>query len=386
MAARGDSAPVEVFASRKPHCLLARGLAGVPAELETAVERCPALLVEDGRILAVGEEALAAGAAGAPRVEVDAWLSPAPLDAHVHLFLGGTPARNLAAWRRAGVAAVRELGRSPRRADASVRGACPPLVVDSGVGLGAQGEGGSWLARGVAPRAREFERQARELVAAGAGLLKVFVSGLLDFQHPGRVEHPQAVDARCLAAVVSVAHEAGLKVAVHASGEEAVTAALEAGVDSVEHGFFLSRATFERMAAQGVAWVPTLAAVVAHARDPQGRHDQKIRSNLWEIVHKQAQGLRWAARLDVGLVLGSDAGSYGLPHGRALFLEMAAWLEAGVEPQLVWVAATRRAARLLGLEGEVGVLAPGARAWLLGTRRDPRRDPLGLARPCWRNF
>ena len=379
----GNTAPVEVFASRRAHCLLAKGLAGVPPEQAVGVGQCPALLVEQGRILALGEDALAAGA---PRVHIDAWLSPAPLDAHVHLFLGGTPARNLAAWRRAGVVAVRELGRSPRLAGVAMRGACPPLVMDSGVGLGAKGAGGSWLAWGVAPQVDEFTRRARQAVARGAGLLKVFVSGLLDFQHPGRVEHALAVDAPCLAAVVSVARQAGLKVAVHASGEEAVQAALEAGVDSVEHGFFLSRATLERMAAQKVAWVPTLAAVVAHARDPQGRHDRKIRSNLREIVRRQAQRLRWAAELGVGLVLGSDAGSYGLFHGRALFLEMAAWLEAGVEPHQVWEAATVRAARLLGLEGKVGVLAPGARAWLLGTRRDPRRDPLDLARPCWRNF
>lgn len=86
------------------------------------------------------------------------------------------------------------------------------------------------------------------------------------------------------------------------------------------------------------------------------------------------------------LVLGTDAGFYGLAHGEAVFQEMACWLEAGVKPHTVFAAATSRAARLLGLAGELGSLAEGARAWLLGVPGDPQSDPLLLAQPRWRNF
>ena len=351
-------------------CLLAEGLAGA-AEYEGP----PAVLTGEGRILALGDQALAAGA---PLRRLEGlWLAPAPIDAHVHLWLGGRAEDNLRAWQQAGVAAVRDMGHSPARPAPRPVPGQPPLLRAAGVGLGAEGEAASWLAEGLAGAAA-FAAAARARARAGAGLIKVFATGLLDFQRPGQVQHPLAVGREDLAAVVGVAREAGLSVAVHASGVETVRAAVEAGVTSIEHGFFLDRATLELMAARGVAWVPTLAAVQAHAEDPEGRHPPRIRDNLRRIVRSQAAAIRRAEELGVELVVGSDAGSYGLAHGQALRREMGAWLEAGLSPRTVFAASTQRAARLLGLEGEVGMIAVGARAWLWAWEGDPRREGTGL--------
>jgi imidazolonepropionase-like amidohydrolase len=154
----------------------------------------------------------------------------------------------------------------------------------------------------------------------------------------------------------------------------------------VEHGFFLGREALAELAARGAAWSPTLAAVEAHAADPEGRHPPGVRANLKRIAGLQARALRLGAELGVRLVAGSDAGSYGLPHGRALWLELEAWLAAGLPPGEVFAACTGRAARAVGLGGEVGVLAPGVRAWLLACREDPAANPLALAEPAWRSF
>jgi imidazolonepropionase-like amidohydrolase len=341
--------------------------------------------VQAGRIRALGDEALAAGA---PEHRLPGlWLAPAPLDAHVHLCLGAGPEgprASLAAWGRAGVAAVRDLGNPPKREPPAERRQGPPLCVASGPGLGAAGEGGSWLAHGLSGP-EEFARAAARAARPG-GWVKIFATGLLDFGRPGRVEHPLAVSGREMAAAVRAAHEAGARVAVHASGEEAVLAALAAGADSLEHGFFLGRGALERLAESGAAWSPTLAAVQAHAADPSGRHPPEVRANLRSIAQGQARALRLGHELGVRLVAGSDAGSYGLAHGSALWLELAAWLEAGLPPGEVLAACTGRAAAAVGLEGEVGVLAPGARAWLLACGRDPAADPLALAEPAWRSF
>ncbi|MEW5914144.1 MAG: amidohydrolase family protein [Thermodesulfobacteriota bacterium] len=339
-------------------------------------------MLEGGRVRALGQEALAAGA---PRRDLPGlWLAPAPLDAHVHLHLGGTPAANLAAGRVAGLAALRDLGHPPRLPTPLAKEP-PPLLRVAGPALGAAGPGGSWLAEGLAG-AEAFAQAVAARVRAGAGVIKLFASGLLDFAQPGQVLHPLALRPEEMRAAVKAAGRAGLSVTAHASGEEAVRAALAAGVQGVEHGFFLGRQALQEMASRGVSWSPTLAAVRAHAQDPEGRHDPAQRQRLQEIADRQAAQIRLGVALGVRLVLGSDAGSYGLPHGRAAFLEMEAWLEAGVAPELVFQAATSQAAQALGLAHELGGVFPGARAWLLACAGDPRQDPLLLARPAWRSF
>ena len=363
-----------------PACLLAAGLAGA----DIPPNESPAVLVEQGRVLAVGAAALAANAFV---LELDGlWLSPAPLDVHVHLCLGGPEADNRAAWTTAGVAAIRDLGHPPQRPTPpqALEQEPPPIYVASGPGLCAQGEGSCWLAHKLAgPEA--FAQAARQ-AAARAPWVKLFASGLLDFDHPGQVEHPLAMSAAEMAAATAAAHEAGAKVAVHASGAATVRAALEAGVDSVEHGYFLGEEDLAALARAGAAWSPTLAPVQVHARDPEGRHTPKIRANLQAIAQAQAKAIKQGYDLGVNLVMGSDAGSYCFPHGQALFMEMAAWLGAGVPAETVFEASTARAARLLDLEDEVGAIKPGARAWLLATREDPRGNPLLLAQPAWRSF
>jgi imidazolonepropionase-like amidohydrolase len=364
-----------------PLRILAAGLAG--ADTDGDIPGGAAILIENGRIAALGNDALNADAQ-----ELDlrlAWLTPAPLDAHLHLWLRGDAKDNLAACFAAGLAAVRDLGNSLKHPMPEGHAQYPPLVIASGPGLCAAGPAKTWL--GIECEGNEsFENTARERVRAGAAVLKVFATGLLDFERPGKVEYPLAMSRDEISAVAGVAHEAGLMLSAHTSGETSVRACLAGGVDSIEHGFFLGRETLELMAQKGTAWSPTLAAVEVHVADPEGRHDPITKKNLAKIAKSQAASVRLAGELGVNLVLGTDAGSYGLPHGQAVFMEMESWLRAGVKPETVFEAATSRAARAMGLEGELGVIAPGARAWLMATEKDPRIDPLTMRSPMWRGF
>ncbi|MCB2185165.1 MAG: amidohydrolase family protein [Deltaproteobacteria bacterium] len=360
-----------------PLCLVGRGLAGAPpgfAEL-------PALLVEKGRVRALGQAALAAGA---PRWELpDLWLCPAPLDAHVHLCMRGSPEENLAASWRAGLAAVRDLGQKPTQPTPGQE-TRPPLVQASGPGLCAPGDGFCWLAHALrGPEA--FARATRERAQAGVAVIKVFLTGLLDFDHPGQVLAPLAVSAPELAAVCQEARRWGLPVAVHASGIPAARVAAQCGVTSLEHGFFLDRPTLALLAQAGVSWVPT-AATIRGLWEDAARFTPPQLDNLTRIIESQLLALGLAREEGVNLVLGSDAGAVNLPHDRALFREMAMWQEAGLPGEEIFAAATGRAADLLGLAGVVGELALEARAWLLGVPEDPQVNPLGLASPAWRSF
>ncbi len=360
-------------------CLLAQGLAGADRQGRDEA----AVLIQGGRVTALGSEALAAGA---PRRELPGlWLAPAPLDAHVHLHLGGTVADNLEASRKAGLAAVRDLGHDPKLDMPGSKAGQTPLVVASGPGLGAAGEGSSWLAEKLSGP-RDFADAAIQRVSAGAKVIKLFASGLLDFERPGQVQHPMVISQDEMRTAVKKAHDAGLLVAAHASGQATVQAALACGVDCIEHGFFLDRDLLEAMAKLGVYWSPTLAPVLSHARDPEGRYDDATRQRLREIARQQAAQIKRGEELGVKLLLGSDAGAYGLDHGSAAFEEMAAWLDAGVAPGTVFQAATSRAARALGLAQELGGIFSGARAWLLATAGDPRQNPMLLQKPVWRGF
>ena len=362
-----------------PRCLLARGLAGA----ETGPGEPAAVLIAGGRIQAVGEAALAADA---PQQDLgDLWLSPGLLDAHVHLCMRGEPEYNLARNLKAGVVAVRDLGNSPKRARPQGPPQGPPLVVASGPGLCAPGEASCWLAHKVVGAA-EMEAAARRAVAAGAQVIKLFATGLLDFDQPGLVQHPQALSREEARAAGRVAREHGLSVAIHGSGPDAAELAAACGAASLEHGFFLDDAHYDLLAQAGVRLVPTITPVMAYVADPAGRLDEAARQNLGRIAELQMAGIVRARARGVELVLGTDAGAYGTPHGDSLHREIHWWLEAGIPPEEVFDAATSRAADLLGLAGEVGGIAPGARDWLLGVGEDPRVNPRVLSEPVWVNI
>ena len=358
--------------------IFSRGLAGAPSGVD------PVVLLKDGIVAAVGEKALQGPADEELRLD-SLWLSPAPLDAHVHLHFRGDPAENRKVILKAGVAAVRDLGRHPRELAWHEEPSSLPLVRWAGVGMSATGPGRYWLSRGFSGP-EQFATEAMRLTDAGVSVLKVFASGLLDFDRPGQVRHPQVVSREEIAAVVSVGRERGLPVAVHVNGDQGVGDCIRAGVDSIEHGYFMSPDTLAELAQSGIAWCPTLAAVAMHAIDPEGRHDAATLANLRQIVDSQKENLCLAEELGVNLVMGSDSGSYALPHSRALYGEAGSWLDAGLKPETVFAGCTKRAAKIMGYDGNLGEISEGALGILTALEQDPRINPLGLFRPAWRNY
>lgn len=359
--------------------LLAAGLAG--ADLDPGEP--PAVVIADGLIQEVGRAALHSGA------EVldlgGLWLTPAPMDAHVHLHLGGDPTDNLRASLEQGIAAVRDLGHGPRLPSPETPRQGAPHVYASGPGLGCKGEGGSWLAEGIAGPEQMLEAVHRR-AEQGACIIKVFASGLLDFEHPGEVLHPHALNPEEMAAAVKAAAEHGLKVAAHVNGASAVRGAVQAGVATVEHGYFLDQDCLRLMAERGVTWVPTLGAVLAHAKDAEGRHSEQVRHNLGIIAQGQMRSMALAEDLGVGMAVGTDAGSYGMRHGYALYTEIEAWLNAKLSPYTVYDGVTKMFANLGMHVQHVGLIRKGAPVWLLGVEQNPASHPMTMQSAKWRSF
>ena len=316
-----------------------------------------------------------------------AFVTPGLIDAHVHLGLGGAPEAAARASVAAGLTAVRDLGgmpdadaRGPRdasgpRGDVGSRDASNPRdswglplrVVSAGRALTRKGGYGAFLGSAVADRA-ELLAAAQAEVDRGAATLKVIVSGVVDFA--SATVGPPHFDGEDLRELVALARDAGVSVAAHANGAEAIGSAVAAGVDSVEHGILISDAELLAMAAAGTRWAPTLTPLHNLRGDPRW-------PRLDEIFERHLESVARGRELGVILVAGSDAGSPGVPHG-SLHTELALLRRAGLSPPELRRAATSSAAELLGLGRGYGRLEVGARTDLVWFAEDPfldTRDP-----------
>ena len=165
---------------------------------------------------------------------------------------------------------------------------------------------------------------------------------------------------------------------VHANGKTPVRAALEAGCDSVEHGFFMGRENLERMAEKQVTWVPTACTMKAYAEElAQDSHRSAVAER---ILEDQLIQLDLARRLGVPVSTGTDSGSLGVHHGSSLREEVRLLMRAGFSLETALRCATANGARLLGIEKELGLLVPGLPATFLAFAAGPGKlpDVLGL--------
>ncbi|MCI0356591.1 MAG: amidohydrolase family protein, partial [Acidobacteria bacterium] len=175
-------------------------------------------------------------------------------------------------------------------------------------------------------------------------------------------------------AIVHEVHGWGRKVACHAYNGEGLHRALDGGCDSLEHGLELTDADVRKMAERGVWYVPTLSAYYYYwdpENTPLGRLDRK-RAEL------HGPSFQRAMRAGVKIAFGSDVG--GFPWTEPIAQEFRRMVEFGMAPADAIRAATSHAAELLGMEGKLGVLAPGAFADVIAVDGDPLQDVTVLER------
>ncbi len=385
--------------------LLADPRAGqpVPATLIVEGQRITAILAVD-----------AALPAGARLVDLgSATVVPGLIDSHVHITSdpGRGPiyavtvpperhvaigAKNALLTVRAGFTTVRDLGSAPLTAMAlrdSIReGELPgPRILASGPAISIIGGHGD--VSGFRPEVVEAlsggntctgpeqcMARVREAARRGVDTIKITATGgVLSQQARGLEKHFTDAEMR---AIVETAISLGLKVAAHAHGDSGIAGAAAAGAVSIEHGTFMRAETMKLMRARGTWFVPTLMAT-------QGLVDRVGKSIYTPVVEVKARqaidawgkALAEAVRAGVPIAFGTDAGVF--EHGRngeefALMVE-----KGGMTPRAALVSATVGAATMLGLDAEIGTLAPGKIADIAAFAGDPLADPRALTKPVF---
>lgn len=362
------------------------------------------ITVVDGRIRSV-TPGLTPAPQGARLIDLaNRTVLPGLIDAHVHL----TSAPGAAFWReaidtdeysallgahnalvtlRAGFTTVRDLGSSGVAGFALKRaideGLVPgPRMLVSGPPLSTIGGHGD--VAGFRPEviavlgghntctgADQCAARVRELARAGADVIKFMATGGV-LSQGDRGLGQSFTDAE-MRAIVETAHGLGLKVAAHAHADEGIAAAVRAGVDSIEHGTFASPATIQLMRQRGTTLVPTLMAFTGiRERLGTGVYTPLVESKVRMTLEVVGRAARLAHDGGVPIVFGTDAAVY--PHGRNAgeFSQLVQY--ARMTPAEAIAAATTGAARLLGLETEVGRIAPGFSADLIAVDGDPLTD------------
>ena len=358
------------------------------------------VLIRDGRIAAVGSDKTVSVPRGTAAINGRGMtVLPGLIDCHVHLCLGAEadvertlreedPALTLLKAARfarltveAGFTTIRDLGFRDhaifRLKQAIESGLLPgPRILASGLVICMTGGHARFIGR-QADGPDDVVQAVREQLTAGADVIKFIASG--GVLTPGTNPDLAQMTPEELAAGMAEARRAGRRIAAHAHSAEGMKNAIRAGAHSIEHATLMDVEAAALMRGRGVFMVPTLSALattadcgiacgvpetaVTKARNLRGRHEESFKQ-----AHKGA----------VPIALGTDAGTPFNHHGENA-QELERMVGLGMTPMEAITSATSAAARLLGLDQEIGTIEEGKIADLVVVQGDPLKK-IGLLR------
>ena len=376
-------------------------------------------LVQNGVVIVQGNKIVDAGSnlpapADAQVIDLgDATLSPGFMDGHTHLtldFSGNYNERRLReidqnvsehailatkyarATVEAGFTTVRDLGSrfvgSKEMVDVALRNSINkgvivgPRMLVATFGIGATG--GHFdptsgfrdmlfgrepdYSEGIADGPDAIRKAVRFEVKNGADVIKAAVSGGV-LSLADEVDTPQFTPAE-MAALVDETHRLRKKVAVHCHGDQAAKEAIEAGVDSIEHGSFLKPETLTLMKNKGTYLTPTLMAT-EWILSKIDNYPPALQAKARAAGAARSEMFRNAVKLGVKISFGTDAAVF--PHGQNA-KEFKLMVDLGMQPIEALKAATGNAADLFGIAQKTGTLEKGKLADVIAMPGDPTAD------------
>jgi imidazolonepropionase-like amidohydrolase len=365
-----------------------------------AALRNGALLIEEGRIRAVGPRArIERSARGAHIVDATELVAlPGLINLHAHLDMDGSPdfmtsallmseqtstlmgVRSAREALHAGITTLRDLGTKFATAisvrDAITRGWTQgPRVMAAGRIVCMTG-GHCWFIAHEADGPHEMRKAVRENLKLGADCIKVIATG--GVLSPGVEVGSSQLDVDEMQIAVREAHKAKRRVAAHAIGTNGIHNALRAGVDTLEHGCYLDDKAVGLLRSTKATYVPTLAApynLYAHLSELPEYAARKTR----EVYEAHRESFRRAMRADVPIGAGADSGTPFNLHSKFV-TELECMVALGMPAEQALAATGRIAAAALGLADEIGTLEPGRSADVVLVDEDPRKDISSLRR------
>jgi imidazolonepropionase-like amidohydrolase len=214
----------------------------------------------------------------------------------------------------------------------------------------------------------EARKAAREQLSHGADWIKVYMTHRSWVGKNGELVSQPTLTVEELKAIVDETHGWGKKVACHAYGGIGLHRALDGGCDSIEHGLDLDDAAIAQMLKQGTWYCPTISAYYhdwAPPDTPEGQRDRK-RAAVHEVSFPKA------LHAGVKIVFGTDIG--GISWSEPIAQEFPHMVDLGMPPLDAIKSATSRAAEMLDMQGQIGVIAPGASADIVAVNGDPLAD------------
>ncbi|MGZ7033285.1 MAG: amidohydrolase family protein [Thermoanaerobaculia bacterium] len=304
------------------------------------------------------------------------WTQLGSLGPAVTVFLAQENARKTL---ESGVTTVRDLGgweyTDIAMRDLINRGAMTgPRMFVAAHGLHISGKPGSTPDPGQADGVTEVEKVARQQLAAGADVIKMYGSTGSDQDVTGF----QTYSFEEMKAAADVAHRVGKRIAIHSYGPDGARDAVRAGADSVEHATDMDDATIAEMARRGTVYVPTVEhnRYYIAPRDEFG-YDDAVAKRLEDYVQRNLATLRRAIKAGVPIAMGSDAVFTGFGENTR---ELERFVEAGMTPAQALKTATITGASLLGMSDKIGSIAPGYFADIVAVDGDPLADITAVTR------
>ncbi len=221
---------------------------------------------------------------------------------------------------------------------------------------------------GIADGPEEIRKAVRFEVKNGADVIKAAVSGGV-LSLADEVDTPQLTSAE-MAALVDESHRLRKKVAVHCHGDQAAREAIEAGVDSIEHGSFMKPETLTRMKNKGTFLTPTLMAT-EWIMSKLDNYPPALQAKAKAAGAARSDMFRNAVKMGVKISFGTDAAVF--PHGQNA-KEFKLMVDLGMTPIDALKSATANDAELLGIAQKVGTLEKGKLADIVAMPGDPASD------------
>ena len=378
--------------------------AGKMVDASTGEVREVVTIVVDGERI----QSVEAGYQGRADIDLsDAFVMPGWIDMHVHIASEQSPNRFVEGFTlepadhalravpyaertlMAGFTAVRDTGTSHGLAQSIRRAVAEghivgPRIYTSGKSIATTGghadptngvteelRGDPGPVDGVANGVVDAYKAVRARYKEGADLIKITATGgVLSQAKSG--QNPQFTEEE-IAAIVAAARDYGFRVAAHAHGTEGMRRAVAAGVDSIEHGTYMSDEVMELMKEKGTWYVPTIMAgmFVAEKAKIDGYFSEVVRPKAAAIGPVIADTFARAYRTGVKIAFGTDTGVS--PHGEN-WKEFVHMVEGGMPAMEAIVSATRSAADLLGEWENLGSIEAGKYADIVAVPGDPRKN------------